>query len=841
MMIVDTNAYVLSMIKVLLCCVIRDFVIPLIVWRKYLKNKSYGYRFWFCVITQASLQINLVLLLGFFDICNRYTILGSNILVYTLILWNFSDKKVFGRCRRYMGELWNAYKEERFLKFIMIGLADYFKESFKRFRRLPIWSYLKANWLEGLLLTALVIYNIWFLTHNVMYYHCYQFSDIPVHQSWIYDLEHGTLFSNGIYPFGMHAMVYLIRIIAGINLREIMLYAGAYQTVLLMIALFLLAKEIFYAKYTPIAVVMIISFMLNQSRFAASLPQEAGMYTVVGLAYFMIRYLHEDRKKFVIESDSGLRRFFRINSYINRRYITSEAILLMLCVALVVAYHFYTAIAAVFLVIAIGLAYMPRILKKQYLIPIMFCGIMGGVIAVLPMGACYAKGIPFQESMEWATTVIANEEWKGSDANYQDQLATKQGLGSQDPNSPENTSPKNDETGKDGEKKRSKVDYSSMTPLEIIIFVFEGMYNFGLMAMFGSSATQVMFLCMLIGFFCGLLMLLWRKTRCIGHDYIAMILNMIILCIIGAAQTLGIVELIAAARASTFAEPFIGLIFMLPLDFAFRILGRWKNRYYRTVLNMISLGMCGLVAILIVEMGWYHAFFDVNQAYYNESEYLTRNIKKSYERLSYTIVSPTEEFYDVRDYGRKTELSEFIDMVDGKGDAFTFPTKYVFFFVEKKVLQDYKYGSVGVSLKYAAMDFIYLTNSQDYFFQRAIIESKAYYWAQKMLKVYPRNFKVYYEDDIYVAYILEQNTYNPYNLQIDYLSDYNYVIKANGWDVEENKASTGGTDSTESTNSEESTDSAGGNETTKNKESTNRAGNVGNTEGTKSTVDGGAE
>jgi hypothetical protein len=792
-MIVDTNAYILSMIKVLLCCLIRDFVIPLIVWRKYLKKKSYGYRFWFCVITQASLQINLVLLLGFFDICNRYTIIGSNVLIYTLILWNFSDKKIFHRCRKLILELWNAYKEERFIKHVTKGLAACFKDCIKMVRRLPIWSYLKANWLEGILISALVIYNIWFLTHNVMFYHSYQFSDIPVHQSWIYELEHGTLFSDGIYPFGMHAMVYIIRVVSGINLREIMLYAGAYQTVLLMIALFLLAKEIFYAKYTPIAVVITISFMLNQSRFAASLPQEAGMYTVVGLAYFMIRYLHEDRKKFVIDRDSGLRRFFRINSYINRRYITSEAILLMLCVALVIAYHFYTAIAAVFLVIAIGLAYVPKIFKKQYFIPIMFCGIMGAVIAVLPMGACLAKGIPFQESMEWATSVIANEEWQGSDANYQDQLAVKQGLSNQNTNSTDNTSPNTDETDESGDEKVPKVDYSSMTPMEIVIFIFEGMFNFGLMAMFGRSATQVMFFGMLVGFFCALLMLLWRKTRCYGHDYIAMILNMIILCIIGAAQTLGIVELIAAARASTFAEPFIGIIYMLPVDFAFRVMGGWKNHYFRKFLNVLSLGLCGLVAILIVELGWYHAYFDVNQAYYNESEYLTRHIKKSYEKFSYTIVSPTEEFYDVRDYGRKTELSEFIAMVDGNRPAFPFPTKYVFFFVEKKVLQDYTYGPVEVSLKYAAMDFIYLENSQDYFFQRAIIESKAYYWAQKMLQVYPRNFKVYYEDDIYVAYILEQNTYNPYNLQIDYLTDHEDEIKENGWGVKES-TNDGGTE-----------------------------------------------
>ncbi len=183
-------------------------------------------------------------------------------------------------------------------------------------------------------------------------------------------------------------------------------------------------------------------------------------------------------------------------------------------------------------------------------------------------------------------------------------------------------------------------------------------------------------------------------------------------------------------------------------------------------------------------MGWYHSFFDVNQAYYNESEYLLRHIKKSYERNTYTVVSPTDEYYDILDYGYHTELSEFMDMVNGNSEEFTFPTEYVFFFIEKKVLQDYTYGPVNVDLKYAAMDFTFFGDAQDYYFQRAVIQSQAFYWAQKILQIYPRNFKIYYEDDIYVAYILEQNTYSPYNLKVDYLADYTEDIKANGWNAE---------------------------------------------------------
>ena len=722
-MIVDTNVYVLSLIQVLLCCVIRDFLIPLFVWKNYLRNKSYSYRFWFCVITQAALLINLVLLLGFLNICNRYTIMGSMIVIYSLIYWNYSDRKLFQNCRECLKNLYLAYKEDILFKTIRRGIAKWVRKYLGSAYRYPVFQYLRKNWFEMLALTGFVIYNIWFLTHNVMLYHCYQFSDIPVHQSWIYNLEQGTLFSDGIYPFGMHAMVYIIRIIFRLNLREIMLYAGAYQTVIMVIGQYLLAKEIFRAKYTPIAVILIFSLMLNQGRFAASLPQEAGMYVVIGLAYFMLRYLHADREKFVLESDSKLRRFFRINSYINRRYLTSDALLLMLCVALVIAYHFYTAIAAVFLVFAIALSYIHKVFKKQYFIPLLFCGIMGACIAVLPFGACLAKGIPFQEAMEWATSVIAGKEWKGSDSYYLAQLEAAQGLDNQ-------------HSGLDASdtidtEQKIKVDYSKMTGKEIIQYYYQSIFSFGVIAMFGQDATQLMFYCMLIGFVSGGLLLFSKKTRVYGHDYHALIINMIILCTVGAAASLGIPEIIAAARASTFAEPFIGLIYMLPVDFILCILGSRKHRYMHLLIDVLSAASCVYAAYLIFSFGCFHSFFDVNQAYYNEAEYVLRHIKQSYEKNTYTIVSPTEEYYDTVDYGYHTELSEFMNMVNGKQKEFTFPTEYVFFFIEKQVLQDYYYGSVNVSLEYAAKDFIYMKNSQDYYFQRAVIESQAYYWAKK--------------------------------------------------------------------------------------------------------------
>ena len=73
-MIVDTTFYVLSLIKVFGAAAALIIVLPLLTWHNYLKGKPYGYRFVFCVVVQNCFLINLVLLLGFLNICNRLTV-----------------------------------------------------------------------------------------------------------------------------------------------------------------------------------------------------------------------------------------------------------------------------------------------------------------------------------------------------------------------------------------------------------------------------------------------------------------------------------------------------------------------------------------------------------------------------------------------------------------------------------------------------------------------------------------------------------------------------------------------------------------------------------------------
>lgn len=771
-MIKDTGTYVLSMISVFAGCITRDFIIPLFVWQKHLKGKGFGYCYWFCILTQSFIQINLVTALGMFDILNRYTFIGFNLIIYSMILWNYSDKKFFVRMSHIFYSLRISLRDGFLIRHIIRKTGKSLKNMLKMKDNLYFRKCLKKSWPEILLVGGIICYDIWFMTYNLFTYHCYQFPDIPVHQSWIYELEQGNIYADGIYPFGMHIVIYFLRIFFHIRLREILLYAGAYNFAVLILGIYLLAREIFAGKYIPVAEIWIVSLLINQARYSASLPQEAGMYVVAAIGYFMVRFLHKNRRKIILGRDSKLRGFSAISLYINRKYIDPELILLMMSVSLVISYHYYTAIAAVFVIAATGLAYIAKILKKQYFVPLFFSGLMGALIAVVPISFFLLKGIPFQESINWAKTVMAGEKWLDSDAEYQYNLAKARGE-----NVPFHDS-SNDAVNDTLNEISNDIGFekSRSTGLERSVFknikhYCDSVCYFCSEVMFGNGAGKLLPVCIFLAVICALILLLIGKYRDAGCDYLAFILIMLAFLTLGASEALGIRELIEAARASVFAEPFTGIIYMLPVDFLFRIFNAGKNRPNQPALRALSLAVCYICVIIIVKEGWYHNFFEVSQTYYNEVDYVLKNIRKSFDKYSYTVVSPTDEYYEVIDHGRHTELSQFVNMIDKNEDRFTFTTEYVFFFIEKEVLKDYSCGSVRVDPEYALKDFVYTGDVLDYYYQRAVIESKAYYWAKMFRKLYPRNFKIYFEDDIYVVYLLEQNTYYPYDLQIEYLKD----------------------------------------------------------------------
>ena len=761
-MMIDTPAYVLSLLQVFAAAAVLLLVLPLFMWRRYLKGKDYAYRFVFVLVVQNVFLINLVLLLGFFGICNRYTVVLGIALLYVIVNWQYTRGSTLRGIQQKMRDVKALFNGTKKLSAVRHQIWFSLKRWVRGIPRWPMWQALRHNWLKVLLLLVAVVYNIWFLTHNVMIYHSVQFSDVPVHQSWVYALDHGTLFVDGIYPFGMHSIVYLIHTLFFLDLREVLLYFGAFQTVLLMLSVYLLARRVLRWEYSALIPVIAFSLLLNQGRYAASLPQETGMFAVVLGGYFLLSFLQQKLPRHIVPTDSPVKRFFRMNQYANKKYFSHDVLLYMLCVALSIAYHFYAAIALALLTLAIILAYLYRMVRKQYFVPVIMAGILGILIAVTPYAACLARGIPFQESMAWALSVLNDEEWKGAESDYQTQLENAlSGGGEADASDAAET--QTEEAAQPAVHK---------TPVEMLKDTYAAVREFSNATMYGGILTDLLMACLALAFVLGgIWILLVRRLRPNGFGYIAVALYMVMMCVMGAAQALGIPEFVAAARASTFAEPFIGILYAVPVDFVFGLITLKLGRRFYAGVAAAGIMLCGGMVGALYHYDLVHHFFDVNLAYYNEPVYLLKHIRQDFKNHSYTIVATSEEYYQVLDYGYHENLSKFVNMVDGNEEAFKFPTPYVFFFIEKKVMQDYYYGSVEVKPEYAAKEFVYIASSQDYYFQRAVLESKAYFWAKRFAEIYAADFQVYFEDDIYIVYLLKQNPYFLYDFQINYLPE----------------------------------------------------------------------
>lgn len=86
-MLIDSVSYYLSLIGIYSVLTVLLFVFPLIMWRSYLRDKGMVFRFLFCLITQTCYITNLVLLLGFFRIASRFTLVLGLAAEYALVRW----------------------------------------------------------------------------------------------------------------------------------------------------------------------------------------------------------------------------------------------------------------------------------------------------------------------------------------------------------------------------------------------------------------------------------------------------------------------------------------------------------------------------------------------------------------------------------------------------------------------------------------------------------------------------------------------------------------------------------------------------------------------------------
>lgn len=785
--------------KVLIAYIALMYIWPMVVFRRYLAPKSRTYKFAFCTTVQVILINTVVLLLGLVHILNRWTMIlffYGGILVS--LLWK----------RKFTGEGIQRVRQvlvgTRGVKLFLLQAISSMRHALRRGVK-NLWRSSKGKRLEYLLLGVVVLFGMIYFSYGTFVDHSYGFGDMYTHHAWIYGLLEGKIFSAGIYPEAMHCFIYAMHQLFGIRVYSCMLFVAGVHVSTLLIAIYCFLKEVLKSRYTSLLIIasflvldlMCIDEVFSMARLQWTLPQEFALYTQFLCALYLVRYLRTDRNP---RKESGKRKWVVWDE---------NLFLFMMALAASFAIHFYVTIMAFFLCASFAVFLLHRIFRKgnfRSLVAAVFAGVF---IAAAPMGLAYATGIPFQGSIDWALNVISGEDTKvGRTQQAGAILNTEQG----ETVLPSATETKDSNTSLNGQSSDAHANGTEITqktiPLterlkRLAIKVWdvtekksEGLYSYGYATLYGEERADWILrftaLAAGIGVVCCLIaLLIHRKIKIFFEGYLGLTLASIAFMILYAAPFLGLPELIAGARVCSTGQLLILAMMFVPVDLFLYLIGL---TVIRVVLPLVSIVLTGAIYVGANYFDVYHGFLYNELTRYNSVVDVTNNIIKNFPQYSYTIVSPTDELYQVIEYGRHEEIYNFVKVI--QSNAYSLPSEYIFLYVEKKPIQYAQshfytgpewlakekytqyytmYFSEGnqlnqsmISDDYAGQDFMFfLKESQNYsdLASRTILESKLNRWCKQFEHNFPNDINTYYEDDDFVCYVIRQNTSRLFNLE----------------------------------------------------------------------------
>ena len=763
--------------------------LPALMFRRILRGRSLAEQFLMCYTFGNFYIINIVFLLQLLHISNFFTLAGLTAVLSIVIGGRVNRiplKQQAGNTWHLFGKLLRGRMKLKSAIFLFLGkCAEGIKRLVKFFYR-----HIVKNPIQSMLLLGIGVCLCWIYGRQIILVYGYRASDIPVHMSWINEMSRGKIFAKGVYPFGFHCMIYYLHAVFRFDTYVILCQFFFAQVIFMHLVLLAMLKQLCKTKYIPYIgtfVFLLGNFWSGQtySRFYATLPQEFGMIFVIPSIYFLIRFFQIPKQKLA----------------------DKETRLTLQCFAmafsLTLAIHFYGTMIAGLCCIGIACGFCFRFLRKEYFCRIMFTGICSVFLAVLPMGIAFATGTPLQGSLGWGLSVInGGKSSSSTEAEAEtDEAETLEVSTGDDKNTvrvvkPDGTvmeidvsdlpSAQENESGGQmqtettapavpkvsfGEKIRkipgkAKNALSEMSSRILEFIIKLDVKNIGYMILASFA------LLLLLGFiFC-----VFRQTE-YGAMLMSMGFCMWIVTILLCAGVFGLPPLMDGARCSIYYVYLLsaaltaladGLLYMvLPL------------RKLRLVRNAVSLAvtaavLMGMVQNHMIKQSDFSSGFVMNGAITCLSNIIHEN-----EDKTWTIVSANDETQMGLDHGWHYETITFLRGMETleKNTKVIIPTKTVYFFIEK-IPGDYavSYAKSGqsISRKGASRSLPNVGGIGMYQGEgRWIVMSRMYYWAQAFMELYPNEMKVYYEDNKFICYKIEQNMYHQYNFAIDYRYNQN--------------------------------------------------------------------
>lgn len=790
--------WIVEFIKVLSGYIFLMYLWPSVIFRKKLSGKSLTFQFAFCSTVSILLSNTIILGLGLFHILNE----GIVRWIYygTFFLSIFKEKElrryIFAHIKRTLSgtQGWKLliFRQAESLKIIIVN-------SFQQLNKK-----IKGRRIEYGILFVLIVFAVAYFSYGAFQCHSYGWGDMYVHHAWIYGLKEGKIFSAGIYPEAMHCFIYCMNDLFGISVYSCMMFLGEIHVSALLLAIYCFLREVMKSKYTVYLVLaafltidmVCVDEIYGMSRMQYTIPQEFGLYTQFLCALYLVRFLRRNPEE----------------GKAKRKVWNDDLFLFMTSLAASLAIHFYVTMMAFFLCAAIAIFGIVKVFKKENFKSLVIAVLAGMIISAAPMVLAYASGIPLQGSLNWGMNVmngtdtkegrtqqaqsIASENNAETSSQHESESQSSESIqqesGVQSSQSVTSEEKQQTETNDALEQEQTSQKKSRKTIGEYIKMV----YKYGYAQLYGDTRAK-----WLLGFtlIAGILSAInWiitaiRFRKLPFELYLGITAASVIFMILYAAPFLGLPEIIAGARLCLTEQVLLLSMMALPADEVLFAIGRRKMACILPYLSVL-----GVAAIYAGTnyFGVYHGYLYYELTRYNSVVNLTNRIASEYPKQRYTIISTTDEIYQVIESGWHEEILDFY--YKSKLEKYYIPTEYLFFYVEKnpiqyaqyhffagprwlaqkKYSQYYKYSnaviSEGSAIKSSKIsedvlgepltDMGKASDAYSNLKNRTILESELYFWCQDFKARLPYEIQVYYEDEDVVCYMIKQNPEHLYNL-----------------------------------------------------------------------------
>lgn len=754
-------------------------LLPTLMLRKILRDRSISEQFLMCYTFGNFFIINIVFILQLLHISNFATLalltIGSSILIWSRVeKVSLKDKlKEYG------------YQNKKLMQ-RKLGLKTvhhrYMSAFFQKMRGVArsVYKGVMLKNVQWMFVLGIIVALMWIYGRQIILTYGYRASDIPVHMEWINEMSRGNLFSDGVYPFGFHCIVYYLHVFFRIDTYVILCQFFLVEVIYAHLVGLAVLKALCRSKYLPYAGILLYilgDFWAKQtySRYYSSLPQEFGMIFVFPVIYFLIRFF-QIKKEDLKEKET----IYQLSCF-------------AMAFALTLTIHFYGTMIAGIACVGIAFGFFFRFFRKEYFGRIMVTGVISIFLAVLPMGIAFATGTPLQGSLGWGMSVIQGNNGTQvsleDDSTYEPIPSDESHKSSFDEEEREKieeiieryeqgeeapTDIASEDTVSTGTKQEKK---SIKDRLDSLLAIALGRVKEFILPMESENMGYFTLLCIAALFPLGMLHCIFRRRE-YGGMILSTCMYMLFIMVLLCSGELGLPTLMDPARCSIY---FAYLLWSVPILVVDSLL------YFVMPLNVLQIPRNG-ISLLLTGAILVGAFQDgeIKQVEFssdyvkNEAIICLDNIIYENEDEKWTIVSANDELQMGLDHGWHYEIHSFLHGMEylTSNTKIEIPTEKVYIFIEKiPVNYAVAYANSGqsISRKGASQELPNSAGLGNYAGENRWIEmSRMYYWAEAFQKMYPNEMQVYYETDEFICYKIEQNMYRLYNFAIDY--GYNTII-----------------------------------------------------------------